>query len=187
MLCYFFPYITKQFFARLTFHQPRISVAIINIISCLPPRSIMHIQYNIQTFLATPLYNLIYHSKAVMIGSLSHIILIRKELIMKWYPHGIHTGLFDIFYIFFGYIILFKFIPKPICKIRPYHFTKSLIDQAIRACILKEKHISFGIEPVTQIDPLNKKFFTIGLYQIRSLYTDETIGRLFLFHLRLTG
>ena len=73
----------EKLLALLTLEQPGITIAIVNIISGLATRSIVHVQDQVNAIVTAPADNAVHTGKTILIGFQSHIILIREQFIME--------------------------------------------------------------------------------------------------------
>ncbi len=92
---------------------------------------------------------------------------------MKRDPYGICSGFSNIPYVFAGYIIVFKLLPELVGKIGAYHLPESLINQMCGASFSEAKHITFRIQPVTEINSPYKKIFTIRSKKVGTVYRNK--------------
>ena len=168
-VCNLAPDIAIQLLAGFTFKQPRISVAIIYIITRLSTRSIMHIKNQIKIGFTAPFHNTVYTGKTILTGSQPHKVLIREKLIMEWKTNGIRTCILNKLNIFTNDIIVFESFPKLSSKVGSYQLAEHFIDKPGRIRFVKLKHIPFRIQPIAQIGTHDKEFRTIRFYQVLPL------------------
>ena len=158
------PDVAVKLLALLAVEQPRIAVAIINIIACLSTGSIVHIQDKVKICFTTPVYERIYTGKSILIDRQTHIIFVRKQFIMERQADGIGTRILDELYIFARHIIILECLPEVGCKVRTHQLTEHLVDEASRIGFIEPEHIALRIQPVTQIRAHDEELRAIGFY-----------------------
>ena len=173
ILCYPLPNVTEELLRSLAFKEPRVAVAVIDIVSCLSSWSIMHIEDDIKTMCAAPADHVIKPLEAVLISCQSHIILISEELIMERHTNSVRSSRCNKLDILFSHVIVLEHLPELCSKVRSDHLLEHLVDHPCRVCLLEAEHVSLRIEPVTEICTLDEESVAIRLDQILAAYTDE--------------
>ena len=85
------PDVAEELLRSLAFKKPRVAVAVVDIVSGLSARGIVHIQDHIQTVLAAPSDNIVQTLETVLTGGKAHIILVCKELVVERHTYRIRT------------------------------------------------------------------------------------------------
>ena len=163
------PDVTIQLLAGFTFKQPGIAITVVNVISRLSARSIVHIKNQIKIGFTTPFHHTVHPGETILIGCQPHKVLICEQLIVKRQTDCIRTCILDELNIFTGDVIVLKRFPELSGKVGSHQLTEHLVDETGGIRLTELKHISFRIQPITQIGTHDKEFRTVGLYQILPL------------------
>ena len=70
------PDVNKEFLGLFAFEKPGISVAVVNVVSGLSSRTIVHIENKVESGIPAPLHERIYPFKSVLGRHQTHIILV---------------------------------------------------------------------------------------------------------------
>ena len=173
VLCNTLPDVAEKLLGSLTLEEPRIAVAVIDIVSCLSSRGIMHVKYYIETMRTAPADHVIQSLETILIRRQTHIILVCEEFVVEWYTDGIRSLGSDELDILLGHIVVLEHLPELCSKVRADHLLEHLVDHPCRVGLLETEHISLRIKPVTEVCSLDEKGITVRLDQILAAYTDE--------------
>ena len=168
-VCNLAPNVAIQLLTRFAFKQPGISVTIIDIITSLSARSIVHIKNQIKVSFTAPFHYTVHTGKAVLSGGQSHKVLIGEEFIMEREADSVRTCVLDELYVLTGNVIVFKRFPEFGGKVGSHQLAEHFIDETGRVGLAELKHIPFRVQPVTQIGTHDKEFRTVGLNQVLPL------------------
>ena len=86
-----FPDIAEKLLRGLALKEPRVAVAVIDVVTGLSTRSIVHVKNDIEAMSTAPSDHVIKSLEAVLVGCQAHIILICEELIVERNTDGVRS------------------------------------------------------------------------------------------------
>ena len=125
---YLAPYLTEQLLRGLALEEPGIAMTIIDIITRLTTRTVVHIKDQIQVISLAPTDDAINTLITVFLACLTHIILVSKEFIVKGQTDGVGTLLGDEVDIGTSDIIILELLPELGREIWSYSLLEEQID-----------------------------------------------------------
>ena len=151
------PYVAEELLRCLAFKKPRVAVAVVNVVSCLSAWSVVHIENDIETVLATPADGIVKPLEAVLGGSQSHIVLVCEELVVERDTDGVSPCRSYELNVLFCHIVVLEHLPELCSKVRTDHFTEHLVNKSCGIGLLKAEHIALRIQPVAEIGSLDEE------------------------------
>lgn len=91
-----------------------------------------------------------------------HIVLVRKQFVMERQADGVGTLLLDEADVLARYIIVLECFPEVGRKVRSHQLAEHLIDETSGIGLVELEHVSFRIQPVTQVVPMMKSLVPSG-------------------------
>ena len=168
-ISYLTPYLAEQLLRGFTLIDPRIAVAIVDIITSLSTWAVVHIENEIKIVGATPANDAIDALKTVFRTCLPHIVLIRKELVVKRQTDGVCSLGSNKIDVGASDIVVLEQSPELGCSLRTHCLLEEQINHPSRVRATKAEHVALGVQPVTEVRSLNKQFFTIRLNKVSTL------------------
>ena len=168
------PDVAEELLRGLTFVDPGIAVAIVDVVARLTSRTIMHVENQIEMVGTAPANNAVDTLIAVFLACLPHIVLIGKELVVEGQTDGVGSLLCNEVDVGLRYIIVLELLPEVGRGIRTHCFLKEQVDHPSRVRAAETEHIALGIQPIAEVCTLNKQLFTIGLNKINTLYGNKS-------------
>ena len=167
------PYVAEELLRCFAFKQPRIAVAVVDVVSGLSSWGVVHIENDIEAVLAAPADGIVKPLEAVLSGSQSHIVLVCEELVVERNTDGVGSCRSDELNVLFSHIIVLEHLPELCSKVRAYHFTEHLVNQSCGICLLEAEHIALRIKPVAEICSLDEELGSVRSHKVLSVDPDE--------------
>ena len=168
------PDINKEFLGLFAFEKPGISVAVVNVVSGLSSRAIVHIENQVESGITAPFHEGIYPLKSVLCRHQAHIILVSEEFVIERQPDGIGTaGCYEA-YVLFCNIIILEFFPEFCRLVRPHELAEHVIDHPGRIGLGKTEHIAFRVKPVSKVGASYFKFASVRTAQVGAVDDNES-------------
>ena len=171
------PDVAEKLLGSLAFEQPRVAIAVVDVVACLSSWSIVHIEDDIETIFTAPADGIVKPFKAILIGSQSHIVLVCEELVVEWDTDGVGSCRSDELNVLFSHIVVLEHLPELCSKVRTDHFTEHLVYKSCGICLLEAEHIALRIKPVAEICSLDEELGSVRSHKVLSVDPDEIGGR----------
>ena len=123
------PDVAEQLLAPFADQQPRISVAVVNVITGLSTGSIVHVKDEVQSFCAAPRHDAVDTLKSVMVCRPSHVVFIGKQLVVKRQAYRVAACRTDKTNVVAGDIVVLETLPELSREVRSDELTEHFVDE----------------------------------------------------------
>ena len=122
------PDVAEELLTALAFKEPRIAVAVVDVIARLTARTVVHVENQVESVGTAPTHHIVDTLETIMTSCHTHVILIRKQLVIEWQADGIGTCTGYEVDIITGDIVVFELPPEVGCCIGTHHLAEHQVD-----------------------------------------------------------
>ena len=167
------PDVDEQLLAGLALKQPRIAMAVVDVVTRLTSGAVMHVENQVETLGTTPFHHRIDTGKAVLPFGEAHIVLVGEEPVVERQANGVGTLPCDETDVVTGDVVVLELTPEIGGEVRSNGLLDHQVNHPRRIGLAESEHIALGVEPVAQIGTLDIELLTVRLHQIGSFHANE--------------
>ena len=175
---YLLPDVAHQLLAPLAVEEPRIAIAIIDVVTSLSVRTVVHIENEVKTVGLAPAHHRVHACKAVLPRRQPHVVLVGEELVVERQAYRVGTRRGYEVYVAAGDVVVLELRPEVGSGIGAHQLAQHLIDHPRAVGLREAEHIPLGVEPVAKVCTLNIQSRPVGLHQIGALNANKAPLRL---------
>ncbi len=171
------PYVAELLLGTFALEEPRISVAVVDIVAGLAAGSVVHVENEVEIVCPAPFHNAVDALVSFVAGAASHIIVVGKQLVVEGQADSVCSGRRYEVDVGAGDVIILEIFPKIGGGVLSHHLAEHVVYHSGGICFSETEHISFGIEPVAEVCSPDEQLRAVGAYQVVALDADECFGR----------
>ena len=114
------PDVAEQLLALLALEEPRVAVAVVDIVARLRAWAVVHVENEIEPGIATPADYLVYALETVLIVGEPHVVFIGEQLVVEWKTDGVCSRLCNEVDVGLSDVVVFELLPETCCLVWPH-------------------------------------------------------------------
>ena len=167
------PDVAEQLLARLALEEPGVAIAVVDVVAGLRPRTVVHVENEVETCLPTPVNNLVDALEAVLLVGEAHVVLMGEELVVERQADGVGARALDVANVGLGDVVVLELPPEAGCLVGSHGLLQQQVDHPGGVGLREAEHVALGVEPVAQVGALDVEAFAVGLDEVGALYVHE--------------